>query len=45
MPVDPANLRPATAYVMLTATMACLALNHVVGRGVHDVAPPVGLSF
>lgn len=30
---------------MLTATMACLALNHVVGRGVHEVAPPVGLSF
>lgn len=30
---------------MLTATMACLALNHVIGRGVHEVAPPVGLSF
>lgn len=45
MPVDPARLIPATAYFMLTATMACLALNHVVGRGVHDMAPPVGLSF
>jgi drug/metabolite transporter (DMT)-like permease len=30
---------------MLTATMACLALNHVVGRGVHESAPPIGLSF
>lgn len=45
MRVDPARLSPTFAYVMLTATMACLAMNHVVGRAVHEVAPPVGLSF
>lgn len=45
MHLDPARLSPAIAYVMLIATMACLAMNHVVGRGVHEVAPPVGLSF
>lgn len=45
MRVDPARLSPVVAYLMLTATMACLAMNHVVGRAVHEVAPPIGLSF
>jgi len=30
---------------MLTGTMFCLALNHVIGRGLHETVPPVGLSF
>ncbi len=25
--------------------MFCLALNHVIGRGLHDTAPPIGLAF
>lgn len=45
MHFDPARVSPAIASVMLIATMACLAMNHVVGRAVHEVAPPVGLSF
>ncbi len=45
MRIDPDRLSPAVAYGMLTATMACLALNHVIGRGMHELAPPVGLSF
>ena len=45
MALDPSRIRPGVAYMMLTATMACLALNHVVGRGVHETAPPIGLSF
>jgi drug/metabolite transporter (DMT)-like permease len=43
--LDPSRLSPAAASAMLTAAMACLALNHVIGRGVHETAPPVGLSF
>ncbi|MDP2325606.1 MAG: DMT family transporter [Gammaproteobacteria bacterium] len=30
---------------MLAGTMFCLALNHVIGRGLHETVPPVGLSF
>jgi drug/metabolite transporter (DMT)-like permease len=38
--------RPATAaYVFLTLTALFLAINYVIGRGVHEEIPPVGLSF
>lgn len=33
----------AHTYLVLTAFF--LASNHVIGRGVHDVIPPVGLNF
>lgn len=36
---------PEAAYVMLTLTALCLAGNHVIGRTVHGVIPPLGLSF
>ncbi|MDJ0927191.1 MAG: DMT family transporter, partial [Gammaproteobacteria bacterium] len=39
------RLSPGAAYIALTATMLCLALNHVVSRAVHETVPPVGLSF
>jgi len=33
------------AYLYLTLTMACWAIGVVVGRGVHETIPPIGLSF
>ena len=30
---------------MLSLTALCLAANHVIGRTVHEVIPPLGLSF
>jgi len=36
---------PAVAYLFLTLTALFLAINYVIGRGVHQEIPPVGLSF
>lgn len=36
---------PMGAYLMLALTAFFLASNHVVGRSVHGVIPPLGLSF
>ena len=36
---------PTTAYILLTITAFLFACNHVIGRGVHGVIPPLGLSF
>ena len=33
------------AYLMLALTAFFLASNHVIGRSVHGVIPPIGLSF
>ena len=33
------------AALLLALTMLCYASNHVIGRAVHDVLPPLGLSF
>lgn len=42
----PGAERPAAvAYVFLTLTALFLAINYVIGRGVHEEIPPVGLSF
>ena len=35
----------AVAYLALTLTALFFAANHVIGRGVHEQIPPVGLSF
>jgi len=35
----------AVAYLFLTFTALFLAINYVIGRGVHQEIPPVGLSF
>lgn len=36
---------PTIAYFFLTLTALFLAINYVIGRGVHQEIPPVGLSF
>ncbi len=36
---------PIMAYLLLSLTMLFLAINHVIGRGIHQEIPPVGLSF
>ncbi len=36
---------PALAYFLLTLTAFFLACNHVIGRSVQGVIPPLGLSF
>lgn len=36
---------PTAAFAMLTLTALCLAGNHVIGRSVHGLIPPLGLSF
>lgn len=33
------------AYLLLTVCMLFLATNHIIGRGVHESLPPIGLSF
>lgn len=30
---------------LLVVAMFCLSLNHVIGRGVHEEVPPIGLGF
>lgn len=37
--------RPATAYVLLTFAAFLWGLGTVIARGVHEIVPPVGLSF
>ena len=36
---------PAGAYALLTLTAFFLACNHIIGRAVHELVPPIGLSF
>lgn len=36
---------PRLAYLCMTATMLMWALGVVVGRGVHETVPPIGLTF
>ena len=36
---------PTVAYLLLTLMALFFAANHVIGRGVHEEIPPVGLSF
>jgi drug/metabolite transporter (DMT)-like permease len=36
---------PTEAYLLLILTALFFAANHVIGRGVHEEIPPVGLSF
>jgi len=46
--VSPPNPSPAErrqAYLLLGVSTFFLALNHVIGRGVHEHVPPIGLSF
>ena len=43
--VEKLGQRPGLAYLLLTVCMLLLASNHIIGRGVHDQLPPVGLSF
>lgn len=43
--VEKLTHRPGLAYLLLTVCMLFLASNHIIGRGVHDSLPPVGLSF
>jgi len=38
-------LTPATAYLLLTITMALWGGALVVARGVHEIAPPMALTF
>lgn len=33
------------AYLILTVSVFFLALNHIIGRSVHEVVPPLGLTF
>lgn len=33
------------AYVILTVSTFLLALNHIIGRAVHEYVPPLGLTF
>ena len=44
-PVPGAKRPEAVAYLFLTLTALFLAINYVIGRGVHEEIPPVGLSF
>lgn len=43
--VERLRRRPPLAYALLAVCMLFLATNHIVGRGVHELLPPVGLSF
>ena len=36
---------PQSAYAALILSAFLLSMNHVIGRGVHEQIPPVGLSF
>ncbi|MEE8056964.1 MAG: DMT family transporter [Pseudomonadales bacterium] len=36
---------PTRAYIFLTITSFLFACNHVIGRGVSETIPPIGLSF
>jgi drug/metabolite transporter (DMT)-like permease len=45
VPGSGAERPPGAAYLFLTLTALFLAINYVIGRGVHQEIPPVGLSF
>lgn len=42
---NPSPAERREAYLLLGVSSFFLALNHVIGRGVHAEVPPVGLSF
>ena len=41
----PPSLRAIWPYVLLTLSQVCFSSNHILGRAVSDVVPPIGLSF
>lgn len=41
----PASLRAVWPYILLTLSQMCFSSNHILGRAVTDVVPPIGLSF
>ena len=41
----PARAHSLLPYVLLTASQLCFASNHILGRLVEGVVPPIGLSF
>jgi drug/metabolite transporter (DMT)-like permease len=42
---DTAKISPSLAYLMATGTVLGWATGIVIGRGIHEVTPPIGLSF
>lgn len=42
---NPSASQRRQAYLLLCISTFFLALNHVIGRGVHAEVPPIGLSF
>ncbi|MEJ8566076.1 DMT family transporter [Elongatibacter sediminis] len=42
---QPGSRSSGLAYAALTLTAFFLAGNHIIGRGVHETIPPIGLSF
>jgi len=42
---DPSKQERRVAYVILVVSTFLLAVNHIIGRAVHEVVPPLGLSF
>lgn len=42
---NPTPKERRVAYLTLSVSSLCLALYHIIGRGVHEVVPPLGLSF
>ncbi|HND15126.1 MAG TPA: DMT family transporter, partial [Pseudomonadales bacterium] len=44
-PPNPSPTERRQAYLLLGVSTFFLALNHVIGRGVHEHVPPIGLSF
>ncbi len=41
----PASLKAIWPYLLLTLSQVCFSSNHILGRAVSDVVPPIGLSF
>ena len=41
----PTFLRNIWPYLLLTLSQACFSSNHILGRAVTDIVPPIGLSF
>jgi len=41
----PASFRAIWPYLLLTLSQACFSSNHILGRAVTDIVPPIGLSF
>ncbi len=41
----PTSLKAIWPYLLLTLSQVCFSSNHILGRAVTDVVPPIGLSF